>query len=79
MNKKVAKIINDWDPINLFPSAPKDEYEVEIELISNLLKETNDVVELAEGIGKIFGERFGTDVFIRDVSECQDIAKKLLN
>ncbi|EAD2627645.1 TPA: DUF1871 domain-containing protein, partial [Listeria monocytogenes] len=26
MYEKVEKIINDWDPIELFPLAPKDEY-----------------------------------------------------
>ncbi|EAD8591252.1 DUF1871 domain-containing protein, partial [Listeria monocytogenes] len=30
MYEKVEKIINDWDPIELFPLAPKDEYSQEI-------------------------------------------------
>ncbi|EAC2694899.1 DUF1871 domain-containing protein, partial [Listeria monocytogenes] len=33
MYEKVEKIINDWDPIELFPLAPKDEYSQEINKI----------------------------------------------
>lgn len=29
----VKKIIDEWDPINLFPYAPEDEYEEEVKQI----------------------------------------------
>lgn len=35
--EKIIEIINDWDPIEVFPMAPKDEYIVEIELIYNYI------------------------------------------
>ncbi|MFN7253241.1 MAG: hypothetical protein ACK4M9_21075 [Anaerobacillus sp.] len=30
----VKKIVNDWDPIGLLPSAPDDEYEFEVTRIT---------------------------------------------
>ncbi|MFL0266524.1 hypothetical protein [Candidatus Clostridium radicumherbarum] len=36
MKQKVTEIINSWDPIDLFPYSPKDEYEVEMNVIVNL-------------------------------------------
>lgn len=79
MRKKVAKIINDWDPIDLFPYSPKDEYEVEINLISKLLDETTNLEHLAYNINAIFIKRFGDDVFTRGYNECINIAKKILS
>ena len=79
MRKKVAKIINDWDPIDLFPYSPKDEYEVEIDLISKLLDESTDLEHLSNSISTIFTRRFGDDVFTRGYNECLNIAKKILN
>ena len=35
MNDIIRDVINHWDPINLFPLSPKDEYEFEILQIEN--------------------------------------------
>jgi len=75
----ISKIINEWDPIDLFPCAPKDEYDDEIDLISKLFDESTNLEYLANGIRKIFVEQFGNDVFTRSFSECVDIAKRILN
>lgn len=79
MREKVAKIINDWDPIDLFPYSPKDEYEVEIRFISNLLEKTTNLERLANDINAIFIKRFGDDVFTRGYDECLNVAKKILD
>lgn len=79
MKENVAKIINNWDPIDLFPCSPKDEYEVEIDLISKLLGESTDLEYLANSISAIFTRRFGDDVFTRGYNECLDIAHKILD
>ena len=34
----VRNIINEWDPIGLFPYAPKDEYDAEIMAIEEILE-----------------------------------------
>lgn len=78
MKEKVAKIINDWDPIDLFPYAPKDEYEVEIDMISELLDESTNLEHLANSISTVFTRRFGDDVFTKKYKECLYIAQKIL-
>jgi hypothetical protein len=78
MKDKVAKIINEWDPIDLFPFSPKDEYQVEIELISELVDKKIDLESLANNIYDLFIKRFGDDVFMRNYDECFIIAKKIL-
>ncbi|EAC6974689.1 TPA: DUF1871 domain-containing protein, partial [Listeria monocytogenes] len=54
MYEKVEKIINDWDPIELFPLAPKDEYSQEINKIISIVQENHniDMNVLAKGIRK---------------------------
>ncbi|MCV80051.1 DUF1871 domain-containing protein, partial [Listeria monocytogenes] len=54
MYEKVEKIINDWDPIELFPLAPKDEYSQEINKIIRIVIENPNIDTnlLATGIRK---------------------------
>ncbi|EAE7244677.1 DUF1871 family protein, partial [Listeria monocytogenes] len=61
MYEKVEKIINDWDPIELFPLAPKDEYSQEINKIISIVQENPniDMNVLGKGIRKIFIDSFG--------------------
>jgi hypothetical protein len=80
MNKFMLEdIINDWDPINLFPYSPSDEYKNEISQIASLLQQTTDVDQIAKGIQQIFFSGFGNDVFKKSEKECKIIAKKILN
>ncbi|EAF5623190.1 DUF1871 family protein, partial [Listeria monocytogenes] len=60
MYEKVEKIINDWDPIELFPLAPKDEYSQEINKIISIVQENPniDMNVLGKGIRKIFIDSF---------------------
>lgn len=76
---KVEKIINDWDPMDLFPLAPKDEYNQEKKKIINVLQEMPQLSEesLARTLKLIFVESFGEDLFFGNNG--LDIAKKLLN
>ncbi|WP_171313850.1 DUF1871 family protein [Enterococcus cecorum] len=79
MYDKVEKIINEWDPIELFPMGPKDEYSQEIKKIVNILKDKSslDKEKLANSLKMIFVESFGKDMFFRDNES--NIAEKLLN
>ena len=74
----VKNIINGWDPVNLFPFAPSDEYHTEIEEIEILLQSTNDYKQFAEGISDIFKQSFGAEAFQKTKYECELIAKKIL-
>jgi hypothetical protein len=72
--KLVKKIVNDLDPIGLLPSAPDDEYEMEIGRIVALLSRVDSVDALAEGIGVIFTKAFDWS-FTKE--ECLSIAQKI--
>jgi hypothetical protein len=72
--KLVKKIVNAWDPIGLLPSAPDDEYEMEIGRIVALLNKVDSVYTLAEGIGRIFTKAFDWS-FTKE--ECLPIAQKI--
>lgn len=78
MYEKIQEIINDWDPIDLFPLAPKDEYSQEINKIMNTVKENPgiDWDKLAIAIRKIFLDSFGETLLFKNNEE--EIAKKIL-
>lgn len=76
----IRDIINEWDPICLFPMAPKDEYEIEIVQIYNLLNGEDLSIEgIEEGIEMIFTKAFGKDLFDSFTSKCKcrEVAEKL--
>ncbi|HBL8351046.1 TPA: DUF1871 family protein, partial [Listeria monocytogenes] len=68
MYEKVEKIINDWDPIELFPLAPKDEYSQEINKIISIVQENPniDMNVLGKGIRKIFIDSFGENLIFKN-------------
>lgn len=76
---EILEILNSWDPVDLFPMAPKDEYIEEGKKIEEYIK--NNMVtmeELANEINNIFKKSFGTDVYKKDVKACLKVAEKLL-
>lgn len=75
----ILEILNSWDPIDLFPMAPKDEYIEEGKKIEEYIK--NNVVtveELSNEINIIFKNSFGT-VYNEDVKSCLKVAEKILS
>lgn len=74
----VTQIINSWDPIDLLAISPDDEYEVEIFLINQAVKTTDDTNNLAEKIQKIFIKAFSDEVFKKTFADCLDVAERLL-
>ena len=79
--EKISDIINDWDPIDLFPLAPSDEYSREIEMIKKIFSIIPNITpeKLGTEIHNIFVRRFGEDVFTRNLSESNSIALKIIN
>lgn len=73
----VKRIINDWDPIDLFPGAPDDEYWTEIDEIEHIFRIIDDPIKLAERIYAVFIRAFG-DVFKKSKSECEQIAQMII-
>ncbi|EAC9050942.1 DUF1871 family protein [Listeria monocytogenes] len=79
MYETVEKIINDWDPIELFPLAPKDEYSQEINKIISIVIENPkiDVNVLAKRIRKIFIDSFGEKLIFKKNED--EIAKNIIS
>jgi hypothetical protein len=79
LNKKIiTNIVNQWDPIGLFPGAPDDEYSCEISEIMVLVNSSKDRTFIAQGILNIFTKWFGSDIFLGSYDECYLVAGKIL-
>lgn len=78
---KIIEIINLWDPIGIFPMAPKDEYEIECKEIYCFLKSNPQIqeAEFCKKINDIFSKSFGADVYNSDVQKTFDISQKILD
>lgn len=77
----IRKIINTWDPIGLFPMAPKDEYAGEIKKIYDIIcsNHEQDIQLLANAINDMFIKSFGEDVYHSDMEKCMQIAESLVH
>lgn len=77
---KIMEIINEWDPIGLFPLAPEDEYYFEINDIENVISENPKISEeeLAQNIDEIF-LRWFNDIYESDLESCRKVAEKILH
>lgn len=73
----IEKIINEWDPISLFPLAPADEYHYEINLVRQAVSCCLNANELGDELFRIFSNSFG-DLFVKTKQECFNIANELL-
>ena len=75
----VRNIINEWDPIGLFPYAPKDEYDAEIMAIEEILENNCDITvpNLAEEINNIFIRYFGEDIYTSSSKGCEEVSRKI--
>ena len=76
LNKKILNVINRWDPLELFPIAPEDEYCEEIKKIQKYIENSNELSteKLAVKINEIFGE----DDFSKSLEECRAVANQML-
>lgn len=74
--EKLVEIINEWDPMNLFPMAPEDEYIDEIEEIYNYIHSEQEISSdiLAKKLDGIFRKAFSVD----NVYGCKETAQKIL-
>ena len=79
MENIIRTIINNWDPINLFPAAPDNEYQAEIKAICSFINsnKNDDANALGRKIREVFIDSFGNDVFLKTLKQCEDIACKM--
>jgi hypothetical protein len=78
MLKKINEIVDGWDPMGLFPFAPKDEYTDESVLIERALEKTSNERLLGEEIQRIFINSFGAENFTNSIDECVEIAHSII-
>ena len=69
--ERIKKIIDEWDPIDLLPFAPPDEYDYEINKIYS-------VIEDKVIIYNVFKKTFGEDVFLNTIEDCMIVADSIL-
>lgn len=75
----ITEIINNWDPIEVLPYAPIDEYEVEVSEILSYInsQRTIDVSGLAHRIKEIFLSRIDTVSVACEYQKCYEIAQQI--
>ena len=78
MVEEINVIIDEWDPIGLFPFAPKDEYLDESQEICNEYKNGMGTKELAHVIYQVFLNSFVLNTFTKPISECEEVAEKIV-
>ncbi|AQY49663.1 hypothetical protein PWEIH_06711 [Listeria weihenstephanensis FSL R9-0317] len=80
MRNKVKDVIDEWDPIEVLPFAPSDEYDSEINQIVYFLnrREITDF-ELADKIEKVFIDAFDDSIIQFTKKEYLAISRKILS
>lgn len=80
-DEKVTQAVNDWDPLELFPYAPKDEYQDEIEELVYFLEKRDpcSADDLALKIYELFSRTLGRDVFTQTLDDCRQVAINILS
>jgi len=75
----IKQAIDKWDPIDLLPFAPPDEYDPETKKIYNIIKDLDniDVNYLGQIIFDIFVNSFGNDIFLKTLDECNIVANDI--
>ena len=73
----IVEIVNQWDPIGLFPLGPHDEYFPEIEKIQDVMHTTISKEVLGKEIFRIFSSAFN-ESFTKSKQECILIADKII-
>lgn len=77
MNRTVKRIIDEWDPIDLLIHAPKNEYDTESDLISQIIQIRSDINFIAIMIHAVFTYSFGEDTFRKSIGDCRSVAEKI--
>jgi hypothetical protein len=72
--KIISDCINNWDPMGLFPDAPNDEYELEINRIIPQIRDMSSPENTSKIISQMFTEYFDEE-FTTKV--CTEVANEI--
>ena len=67
--------IDEWNPYDLLPCAPSDEFDEESRMIAAKIKVDDTVDTIAEIVSDIFSRQFDPQDFL--VEDCQDVAANI--
>jgi hypothetical protein len=78
---KVTKAVNEFDPLDLLPYAPQDEYDAEIKEIISFLENNKEynIDSLATKIADVKKKTLGEDIFNKSIDDCYLVAHKILD
>lgn len=68
----IKNIINEWDPYSLFPFAPNDEYDYEIDMINDFIKKDKNKTELVLFLDEIFDSNIIYEDYKKDYLKIAD-------
>lgn len=66
MFKIVKKVIDEFNPYDLLPEAPSDEFDSESREIAEKVNDNSTVEEIAEIISKVFSKAFDEKFELKD-------------
>lgn len=79
MNKKIFEVvkrcIDFWNPYNLFPDCPEDEFDPESMKISEQISFESEIEEIAEVVSKVFSQAFSASDF--GIDRCVTVAEHI--
>lgn len=80
MEEILKKIINEWNPIEIYPLL-KDEYSDEIKKIKKFMESNPRLSysELAIFLEKTFVDSFGENLYFSNEKRCNEISIKILD
>ncbi|MCP1312221.1 DUF1871 family protein [Paenibacillus tyrfis] len=76
MKNLVRQVIHEWNPYGLLPHAPDNEFDSEIEKVTESLQQVNTLEELARSIQEIFSLSFGESF---KYERCLSVANQIWN
>lgn len=75
VNKIVIRQIDKWNPYNLLPEAPHDEFNFESESIARKLTYDSTVAFIAKTVSEVFSKAFQPQYF--GIDDCMNVAIKI--
>ncbi|MCX7922686.1 MAG: DUF1871 family protein [Clostridia bacterium] len=75
---KIKKVIDEWNPYELLPDAPDDEFLSESRKIASIIKCDDSVDKIAQVVSTVFTQAFGEGERF-NLENCKNVALKIKN
>jgi len=71
----VKNAVDEWNPYQLLPEAPANEFDDESAMILAQIKKDSDVDEIATIVSRVFSKAFESQYFCKE--SCLDVAREI--